>query len=206
MTKERQNEIKQEAERRTKLWLEHTTFDRMTFYGSFSLFNELLALHNDGVVTLEPGMDSNDFKNFVTEEEFHSKEYETALREVFYEYYEKYHEEEEYEDDGSIMGYDPKTERLVTKEFVDANILEAIVHHNGYKGGDAGHGGFVDITLSDNGSTSWTVGVTSKENKGVIINNPQSMTLSFKGDTERDTLIEALEFVLKELKENPVVA
>ena len=104
------------------------------------------------------------------------------------------------------MGYDPKTERLVSKEFVDANILEATVHHNGYKGGDAGHGGFVRITLSDQTSTVWRVNVMSKENKGIIINNPQSMTLTFEGDAERDTLVDALEFILKELKENPEVA
>jgi hypothetical protein len=36
----------------------------------------------------------------------------------------------------------------------------------------------------------------------VRVKEPKSIQLVFKGDTERDTLIEALEFIVKELKEN----
>jgi hypothetical protein len=106
-------------------------------------------------------------------------------------------------------------ERNVKQTFVSANLLEVEVIHNGYKGGDAGHGGFVTIKLSDAGSTAMDTVVlfnnmtkvnqlhhSSETGEGFSIEQPDSVTLTFKGDTERDTLIESLEFILKELKEN----
>jgi hypothetical protein len=106
-------------------------------------------------------------------------------------------------------------ERNVKQTFVSANLLEVEVTHNGYKGGDAGHGGFVTIKLSDAGSTAMDTVVVfnnmtkvnhlhhlSETGEGFSIEQPSSVSLTFKGDTERDTLIESLEFILKELKEN----
>ena len=85
MTKKRQNEIKKEAERRTKLWLEYTTFDKMTVAGSFIRFDMALNLYGEGKpIMLESGMDPNEFKGFVNYDEFHSEEYEKVVREVFY--------------------------------------------------------------------------------------------------------------------------
>jgi hypothetical protein len=109
-------------------------------------------------------------------------------------------------------------EKKVQKTFTSANLLDVEVIHNGYKGGDAGHGGFVSIKLSDAGSTAMDTVVlfnnmtnvkqihhSSPEGEGFSIEQPGSVTLTFKGDTERDTFVEALEFILKELKENTTV-
>jgi hypothetical protein len=104
-------------------------------------------------------------------------------------------------------------ERNVSKSIVSANILDVDVTHNGYQGGDAGHGGFVKIKLSNGDSTAYGVEVrfggstevqhihhADPKGEGFIIEQPRSITLNFQGDTERRTLIEALEFVLDELK------
>lgn len=109
-------------------------------------------------------------------------------------------------------------ERKVQQTFTSANLLDVEVIHNGYKGGDAGHGGFVSIKLSDAGSTTMDTVVlfnnmtnvqqihhSSPEGEGFSIEQPDSITLTFRGDTERDTLIEALEFITRELKENTTV-
>lgn len=82
--------------------------------------------------------------------------------------------------------------RKLTKEFASMNILETTVEHNGCQGGDAGHGGFVRITFKDVSSTSMEVnGVECEE-----------FSFEFKGSTERDTLVESLEMILTELKNN----
>jgi hypothetical protein len=82
------------------------------------------------------------------------------------------------------------TTRKITKEFASMNILETTVEHNGYHGGDAGHGGFVRITFKDVSSTSMEVnGVECEE-----------FSITFKGSTERTTFVESLQFILDELK------
>jgi hypothetical protein len=104
-----------------------------------------------------------------------------------------------------------KKERKVTKEFISANMFDVDIHHNGYQGGDAGHGGFVDIKFKNFQDTSLEVSVLPSNHRTnlldfdtfeVTIQEPKSIQLIFKGDTERDTLVEALEFIVKELKEN----
>jgi hypothetical protein len=104
-----------------------------------------------------------------------------------------------------------KKERKVTKEFVSANMFDVDIHHNGYQGGDAGHGGFVDIKFKNFQDTSLEVSVLPSNHRTnlldfdtfeVTIQEPKSIQLIFKGDTERDTLVEALEFIVKELKDN----
>ncbi len=78
------------------------------------------------------------------------------------------------------------------KEFEGCNILGCEVYHNGYQGGDAGHGGYVTIHFKDICGTSMMLnGKDVKEFK-----------FTFQGDSERDTLIDALEYVLNELKKD----
>ena len=74
--------------------------------------------------------------------------------------------------------------------FQGINILECEVYDNGYHGGDAGHGGYVTIIFKDQGSTS------------MMCNNRyvKEFEFTFLGDSERDTLIVALDYVLTELK------
>ena len=82
---------------------------------------------------------------------------------------------------------------IVSEEtFVSANIITVRVKENGWGGGDAGHGGFVKISITDEASTN------------MYVNGVEShyFELEVRGDTERETLTQALEFALKTLKEN----
>ena len=83
--------------------------------------------------------------------------------------------------------------RKVYQEFISANIIGVTLEHNGYQGGDAGHGGFVRIKIENIASTSMEVNRQESENVELI----------FRGDTERDTLISALKMIVKELEDNP---
>jgi hypothetical protein len=94
--------------------------------------------------------------------------------------------------------------RNITKTFISANLLTAQVSHNGLQGGDAGHGGFVIINLKDSGETAFDVSIIPN-NEEIIFEQPNSVKLSFYGDSERETLIESLEFILDELKNNQKV-
>jgi hypothetical protein len=89
MTQERQQEIKIEAERRLKEWLTHSTFDKMTVYGSRLRFNMALGLFGYPSVK-EKWMKGKGFDVFVTEEEFNSEEYDKITDELFYENLTKY--------------------------------------------------------------------------------------------------------------------
>jgi hypothetical protein len=82
--------------------------------------------------------------------------------------------------------------KKITQVFTNANILEASIEHNGLKGGDAGHGGFVELTFRDVASTSMEVNGQESE----------LVSLTFRGDTERETLLEALKFFVKELEDH----
>ncbi len=84
------------------------------------------------------------------------------------------------------------TTRKLTKEFISANVLETTVEHNGCQGGDAGHGGFVRITFRD-------LSCTSMEVNGVEC---EEFSFEFQGSAERETLINSLEMILDELKNN----
>ena len=63
--------------------------------------------------------------------------------------------------------------------------------HNGIQGGDAGHGGFVVIRLSNFDGTLY---VNGKETK--------SMFIRVEGDAERQTLIDIFKLVVDELENN----
>lgn len=67
--------------------------------------------------------------------------------------------------------------------------LETI--HNGIQGGDAGHGGFVVIRISDFDGTLY---VNGKETK--------SMFIRVEGDAERQALIDIFKLVVNELENN----
>lgn len=82
--------------------------------------------------------------------------------------------------------------RKSIKEFASMNILEVTVEHNGYQGGDAGHGGYVKITYKDLGGTSMEL--NGEDYCG------EEFTIIFKGSTERYTFVESLKFILEELK------
>ena len=80
MTLKRQIEIKNEAERRLNLCLENSSFDKMSVSGSLLRFDMSLSLIGTPV-NKEKWM--IDFNKFVTTKEFHSKEYDIIIEELF---------------------------------------------------------------------------------------------------------------------------
>ena len=85
--------------------------------------------------------------------------------------------------------------KTVYQEFTSANILGVTVEHNGFQGGDEGHGGFVRISFENKASTSMQV-------NGEYCD---SFDFTFLGDTERETLLSGLKMIVKELQDNPYV-
>jgi hypothetical protein len=81
---------------------------------------------------------------------------------------------------------------LVEKEFTSANIIKVTLSHNGYGGGDAGHGGYVNIKITNLSGTDMSV------------NGEQcsAFELHIRGDAERDTFMKAFKMIAKELKRN----
>jgi hypothetical protein len=88
--------------------------------------------------------------------------------------------------------------RKIYNEFTSANIIGVTVEHNGYQGGDSGHGGYVKILFEDLASTDMEANMI----KGNF-NEPDKIELIFRGSTERATLLAALKMAVKELEEHP---
>lgn len=81
------------------------------------------------------------------------------------------------------------------REFYDANVLSVEVGTNGYKGGDSGHGSRVYLRFTDEGGTDLNARVHT---------TPYGTTeieITLGGDAELSTIIKALKFALKVLKE-----
>ena len=74
----------------------------------------------------------------------------------------------------------------------NACIINAGIEENGYQGGDAGHGGFVQLLIENKGGFCFKVKTVDDEYFELLV----------QGDAERDVLIESLEFWLKELKDD----
>ena len=81
-----------------------------------------------------------------------------------------------------------------SKQIVGPCIMRATITHNGYRGGDAGHGGFVTIQFVNQSSTDLKVAVNNSTYKEAEI-----VSIRFAGDAERDALIDALKMFLNEL-------
>jgi len=84
MTSERQTEIYNEAKRRLDLWLQHSSFDKMTACGSFLRFN--MGLGMMGYPFEKESWMGDDFKSFVTEDEYNSELYDVAIDKLFEEH------------------------------------------------------------------------------------------------------------------------
>lgn len=85
--------------------------------------------------------------------------------------------------------------RKIYKEFCSANIIGVTLEHNGIRGGDAGHGGFVRINVKDLASTSMEINGEECSEFELII----------RGDTERETFISAFKMIVEELESNTKV-
>ena len=80
------------------------------------------------------------------------------------------------------------------KEITSANILEVVAGTNGYHGGDGGSGSRTFIRIKDLGSTGMYV------NKLGDYPDNGGFELVLAGDTELETTIEALKFIIKVLE------
>jgi len=78
--------------------------------------------------------------------------------------------------------------KRVEQDFIGVNIITAAVEHNGYHGGDAGHGGYVKIEIYCD---------TEMDINGEPSNE---LELILYGDSERENLISALKMIVAELE------
>lgn len=76
-----------------------------------------------------------------------------------------------------------------------ACITKFVVETNGYQGGDAGHGSYLNLFIADEGGTCMEV-TTIPERLG-----QDTIKLSFKGDFELEHAMQGFEFVAKALRE-----
>lgn len=82
--------------------------------------------------------------------------------------------------------------KKIENTFTDANLLTVTVEHNGFQGGDAGHGGYVKVTFNGEGNTTMEVNGKAVE----------KFNFTFRGDSERRTLLEGLRLIVRTLEEN----
>jgi len=66
-------------------------------------------------------------------------------------------------------------------------------------GGDAGHGGETYVKLTNDSLTAWLAIVTDENGDEHAITEPQSIANWVQGDSELQTLSEALEWAGKEI-------
>jgi len=81
--------------------------------------------------------------------------------------------------------------KTIEKIIEKANILKVVAGTNGFKGGDTGHGSETKIILEDLGSTDISFKVQG---------NGRKLTIDLGGDSELESIIEALEAAAKVLR------
>jgi len=81
MTEKRKQQIKLEAEKRLKMWLQNTTIEEMTCGGSYVRFNMALGLA--GCPFKEHWMDESFNKPFITDNEFFDDNYDDIIYDLF---------------------------------------------------------------------------------------------------------------------------
>lgn len=81
-----------------------------------------------------------------------------------------------------------------TQEFINASIFEVTVETNGYQGGDAGHGGYLEIDFKDLSATAWECTVNKYREKEKI-EFPRSVKFIFRGDSEIENFYESIKYI-----------
>jgi len=82
--------------------------------------------------------------------------------------------------------------KTIYKEFASANIIGVTLEHNGFQGGDAGHGGFIRLVIQNLSSTYMEVNGQFSD----------QLELVLRGTTERQTFLSALKMIVEELDKN----
>ena len=106
----------------------------------------------------------------------------------------------------NIRRIDREFIKTVKTEMVNCNRLEVETGTNGYHGGDTGHGGRALVRLSAASSTDMRCNILgdiegSIETYEVHFSHVDFVEIVVGGDAEIETLIDSLEFVVKNLKE-----
>jgi hypothetical protein len=83
----------------------------------------------------------------------------------------------------------------VTQKTVGAHYLDMSLSHNGYKPGDGGNGGFVDLTI-----TSDYIDHDYRGSINASFLSNDSINIRIEGESERLQLVKVLETALEELK------
>src|SRR4051812_6045040 len=91
--------------------------------------------------------------------------------------------------------HDDHTEKA-RADFESASQFTVEVGATGPQGGDAGHGGFAEISFDGRGSTDWFIRVDDTE-----IDRPSRITIRVGGDSEAHNLVKALEFAALNLRQ-----
>lgn len=86
LTNERLFEIEQEVKRRMNLWLNHWHPFITTFWSEM-WFERNLGLFGGYRYKKKYWMKKNDFENFISEQEFHTDEYNKLIKKLYWEYY-----------------------------------------------------------------------------------------------------------------------
>jgi len=99
--------------------------------------------------------------------------------------------------------FGPNMVTTYEREFCHANILNVEAGTTGYKGGDSGHGGITYFRISDLGGTDIEVRPVLSSR---IDDEIEGFEVKLGGDSELDTIILALKFivdVLESQRKNP---
>lgn len=83
-----------------------------------------------------------------------------------------------------------------TRDIVSCNILQVEAGTTGFMGGDSGHGGRTYFSIKDRACTDMEVHVM-RDSFGYA----EGFEVTLGGDCELETMIRALEFITKVLKE-----
>jgi|TARA_B100000315_G_C14575227_1_gene587598 hypothetical protein len=81
---------------------------------------------------------------------------------------------------------------MYVKEIGCCSVLEVSVGTTGYCGGDSGHGGRTYIEITE---------ICNTDIECYWNNTHKKLTINLGGDSELDTIIEVLDFILRKLKE-----
>jgi hypothetical protein len=76
-------EVYNEAKRRMKLWLTHSTFEEMSATGSQMRFDMSLGMLGGYPFEEPEWMQGKSFNDFITEAEFQTSEYEEIINQLF---------------------------------------------------------------------------------------------------------------------------
>jgi len=80
-----------------------------------------------------------------------------------------------------------------SEQIVDYCIMDYTVEHNGYMGGDAGHGGYLNIVFETDYGTYWEV-------NGKV--QPGKLSIRLEGDSEKEVFITMLKNIVTFVEAN----